>query len=245
MLSIEELNNKFSASQPAEVLEYFLKEYKGEIALSSSLGAEDQALTHMICAIDKTTRLFTLDTGRLFPETYELIETTYKKYNISIEVYFPDYQKVQQMIKEKGINLFYKSIENRKECCGIRKVEPLKRAMAGLKVWICGLRKDQSVTRFYARMVEFDENYGIIKLNPLINWTEDQVWEYIHAYGVPYNLLHDKGFKSIGCQPCTRAIQPGEEPRAGRWWWEQAGQKECGIHEKKNKSRAKSQETNN
>jgi phosphoadenosine phosphosulfate reductase len=235
MLSLEELNSKFSANQPEEVLQYFLKEYKGEIALSSSLGAEDQVLTHMICAIDKTTRLFTLDTGRLFPETYELIETTNNKYNISIEIYFPDYQKVQQMVREKGINLFYKSIENRKECCSIRKVEPLKRAIPGLKVWISGLRKDQSVTRFYSRLIEWDDNYGMIKLNPLINWTEDQIWKYIHDNNIPYNLLHDKGFKSIGCQPCTRAIQPGEEARAGRWWWEQAEQKECGIHEKKNK----------
>ncbi len=234
---IEELNKKFSAGQPEEVLEYFLKEYKGKIALSSSLGAEDQVLTHMVCNIDESTRIFTLDTGRLFPETYDLIEKTNKKYSISIEVYFPDFQKVQKMIREKGVILFYESIENRKECCNIRKVEPLKRAMSGLKVWISGLRKDQSVTRFNSKMVEWDKNYEIIKLNPLINWTEDQVWNYIHENTIPYNPLHDIGFSSIGCQPCTRAIQPGEDIRAGRWWWEEQDQKECGIHLKETGNR--------
>jgi phosphoadenosine phosphosulfate reductase len=233
MTSIEELNNRFSNSKPEEVLDYFLKAFNGNIALSSSLSAEDQVLTHMICSIDNSARLFTLDTGRLFPEVYELIETTNKKYGISIEVYFPDFQKVQQMVREKGINLFYERVEYRKECCNIRKVEPLKRALAGLKVWISGLRKDQSVTRFSSKLIEWDEKYGIIKLNPLINWTEDQVWTYIHSNNIPYNPLHDKGFKSIGCQPCTRAIQPGEEIRAGRWWWEQPEQKECGIHERR------------
>jgi phosphoadenosine phosphosulfate reductase len=233
MLPVDELNNRFSKSSPEEVLGYFLKEYKDKIALSSSLGAEDQALTHMICNIDNSTRIFTLDTGRLFPETYSLIDSTNKRYNISIEVFFPDFQQVQQMVREKGINLFYESIENRKECCSIRKVEPLKRAVSGLKVWICGLRKDQSVTRFSSRLVEWDENFGILKLNPLINWTGDQVWDYIHSNDIPYNPLHDIGFKSIGCQPCTRAIQAGAEVRSGRWWWEQAEQKECGIHEKK------------
>ena len=227
---LEKLNERFKNSKPEEVIEYFLKEYKGQIALSSSMGVEDQVLTDMVCKIDKTTKIFTLDTGRLFPETYDLIAQTNEKFGISIEVFFPDYKKVEEMVKLKGINLFYKSIENRKECCNIRKIEPLKRAMAGLKVWICGLRKDQSLTRFYSKMVEWDESNGLIKLNPLINWNENQVWDYIHENKVPYNSLHDKGFPSIGCQPCTRAIQKGEEVRAGRWWWEQQEQKECGLH---------------
>ncbi len=227
---IDKLNEKFSGSQPEKIIGYFLKENKAKIALALSLSAEDQALTHMVCNADITTRIFTLDTGRLFPETYNLIVETNKKYGIAIEVYFPDYRAVQEMVKKKGINLFYESVENRKECCHIRKVEPLKRAMKGLEVWICGLRKDQSVTRFYSKLVEWDDVNGLIKLNPLINWTEKQVWDYIRKNEIPYNALHEKGFNSIGCQPCTRAIKADEEPRAGRWWWEQPDQKECGIH---------------
>jgi phosphoadenosine phosphosulfate reductase len=227
---VEQLNERFIKSDPEEVIGYFLKEFKNIIALSSSMGVEDQVLTDMVCKIDKFARIFTLDTGRLFPETYDLIAQTNEKYDITIEVLFPDYRKVEEMVKQKGINLFYKSIENRKECCNIRKIEPLKRALGGLKVWVCGLRKDQSLTRFYSKMVEWDEANGLIKLNPLINWNEQQVFDYIKKHDVPFNSLHDKGFPSIGCQPCTRAIQKGEEVRAGRWWWEQAEQKECGLH---------------
>jgi phosphoadenosine phosphosulfate reductase len=229
---IDKWNEQFGKGKPEEVLAFFLKEFKGNIALSSSLGAEDQALTHMVCSIDKSARIFTLDTGRVFPETYDLIDKTNKKYDISIEVFFPDYKKVQEMVKLKGINLFYESIENRKECCHIRKMEPLKRAFEGLQVWICGLRKDQSITRFYSKMVEWDEANNMLKINPLINWTEQQVWDYIKQNDVPYNTLHDKNFPSIGCQPCTRAIEKGEDVRAGRWWWEQPEHKECGLHVK-------------
>jgi phosphoadenosine phosphosulfate reductase len=230
---IDDLNVRFSNLQPEEILKYFLDNFKGKIALSSSMGGEDQVLTHMVSHIDKTARIFTLDTGRLFPETYELIDATNKKYDISIEVFFPDYNRVQQMVKEKGMNLFYKSVENRKECCNIRKIEPLQRALKGLDVWICGLRKDQSVTRFYSQLVEIDENNNLIKLNPLINWTEQQVFDYIKSNSVPYNELHDKGFRSIGCQPCTRAISATDDIRAGRWWWETPEGKECGLHARK------------
>ena len=184
----------------------------------------------MICAIDNTTRIFTLDTGRLFPETYELIDETNKYFNISIEVLFPDYRLVEQMVAKKGINHFYKSIENRKECCQVRKLEPLKRAFTSLEVWICGLRRDQSVTRLLSDKIEWDEANGIIKLNPLIDWTEDDVWQYIDKFKIPYNSLCKKGFPSIGCQPCTRAVKPGEDIRAGRWWWEEPEHKECGLH---------------
>ncbi len=228
--TISKLNERFHKAEPEKVLQFFLKEYKSKIALSSSMGAEDQVLTKMVTDIDPDTRIFTLDTGRVFPETYELISETNKKYNIRIEVFFPDYKQVQKMVKEKGINLFYKSVENRKLCCHIRKIEPLKRAFEGLDVWICGLRKDQSVTRFFNKLVEWDEGNGLIKVNPLIDWSEKQVWEYIHQHSVPYNPLHDQGFRSIGCQPCTRAVEPGEDVRAGRWWWEQPEQKECGLH---------------
>lgn len=229
---IEALNAQFEKKSPEEVLGYFLKEYKGRIALSSSLGIEDQALTHMVCDIDKATRIFTLDTGRLFPETYTLLDKTNKKYGINIEVYFPEYNQVESMVKTKGINLFYDSIENRKECCRVRKLEPLKRAFKDLDVWICGLRKDQSITRFFSHMVEWDEANNMIKINPLINWSERMVWEYIRRHDIPYNELHDKGFPSIGCQPCTRAVNKGEDIRSGRWWWEAPEHKECGLHAK-------------
>ena len=228
--AISALNKQFEKSSPEEVLKYFLSAHKGRIALASSMGAEDQVLTKMICDIDKSTRIFTLDTGRLFPETYELIDATNQFFNISIEVFFPDSRSVEKMVAEKGINLFYQSIENRKECCHIRKIQPLKRAFENLDVWICGLRRDQSVTRYFSNQVEWDETNGLIKLNPLIDWTEEQVWHYIKQHQVPYNPLHDKGFPSIGCQSCTRAVKPGEDIRAGRWWWEEPEHKECGLH---------------
>jgi phosphoadenosine phosphosulfate reductase len=224
------LNEQLSGSAPEKVLEYFIRNYEKNIAFSSSMGAEDQVLTHMICDIDRNTRIFTLDTGRMFPETYKLIEKTNSRYKIKIEIFFPDYKLVENMVHEKGINLFYESIENRKQCCHIRKIEPLKRAFAGLDVWICGLRREQSVTRTSNQLVEWDENNGLLKVNPLIEWTENQVWDYIRKNNIPYNDLHDKGFPSIGCQPCTRAIKPGEDVRAGRWWWENPDKKECGLH---------------
>ena len=230
---IRNYNQEFSNATPVEVLSFFLNKYKNKIAFASSLGAEDQVLTHMIVSIEPDTKIFTLDTGRFFPETYDLIEKTNSRYNIKIDVYFPDTLQVEKMVKERGINLFYKSIENRKLCCQIRKIKPLHRAMEGLDVWITGLRKDQSVTRNNNSIVELDENnQGLVKLNPLINWSESQVWEYIKENKIPYNTLHDKGFPSIGCQPCTRAIEPGEDVRAGRWWWEMSEFKECGLHQR-------------
>jgi len=228
-----DLNEEFKGKDALQVLTWFLKEYKGRIALSSSMGAEDQVLTDMVMRIDPEVKIFTLDTGRLFYETYELIERTSLRYKKNIEIYFPSPAEVERMVTEKGINLFYQSIENRKECCRVRKIEPLKRAFKGLEVWICGLRRNQSATRTENQMVEWDEANGLIKLNPLIDWSEQDVWEYIKANGVPYNPLHDKGFPSIGCQPCTRAIEPGEDVRAGRWWRENPETKECGLHNRK------------
>lgn len=225
-----QLNNRFLGKSPEEVLDYFLKEYRGQIALASSLSIEDQVLTDLICKIDPKTRIFTLDTGRLFPETYSLIERTNMTYGIRIQLFYPDYRRLEQMVNENGVNLFYESIEKRRLCCHIRKLEPLKRAFAGLKVWICGLRHAQSVTRSDNRLVEWDENNNMLKVNPLIDWTEEQVWDYIRRCGVPYNKLHDQGFPSIGCQPCTRAVAAGEDIRAGRWWWEDPMHKECGLH---------------
>lgn len=231
-MKTEELNKKISKSKPEEVLKYFLAEYRNRIAFASSMGAEDQVITDMIVKIDPHVKIFTLDTGRLFPETYELIENTNKKYYINIKIFFPDKAIVEKIVNEKGINLFYRSVENRKLCCSIRKKQPLKRALHGMDVWICGLRREQSITRYATPLVEWDEENGLIKLNPLFEWNEHQVWDYIKKNNVPYNILHDKGFTSIGCQPCTRAIKPGEDMRSGRWWWEETENKECGLHEK-------------
>jgi phosphoadenosine phosphosulfate reductase len=226
----EELNKKLSGKTAQEIVKYFVLENKGKVTLGSSLGAEDQVLTDLLVKTQKPVRIFTLDTGRLFPETYTLIDETYKKYGIKIDVYFPDKKQVETMVKDKGVNLFYESMENRKLCCHIRKVEPLKRALADMEVWITGLRKDQTISRFYSKTVEWDDNHKLLKVNPLLNWSEKEVWNYIKSNDVPYNKLHDKGFPSIGCQPCTRAIEPGEDVRAGRWWWEKSEQKECGLH---------------
>jgi len=226
------LKSQIEGKTPQEAIAWFLNKFGKKIALSNSMGAEDQLLTDMICKIDKSTQIFTLDTGRIFPETYDLIDRTNKRYGIKIQVYFPDAEKVERMVNEKGVNLFFESIENRKECCHIRKIEPLKRAFKGLDVWICGLRRDQSVTRTEVDIVEWDENNGLVKFNPIVNWTEEQMWNYIKENKVPYNKLHDKGFPSIGCQPCTRPIEKGEDIRAGRWWWENPESKECGLHAK-------------
>lgn len=226
-------NGQFLHGEPEKALGFFLTEFAGHAALSSSLSYEDQALTDMMVKIRKEARIFTLDTGRQFPETYELIDRTNMTYGIKLEVYFPDFHKVQEMVREHGINLFYDSVELRHLCCNIRKVEPLKRALVGVDVWISGLRREQSVTRANMQMVEYDSADDVVKLNPLILWTEQQVKDYIHANAVPYNKLHEQGFPSIGCQPCTRAVKPGENIRAGRWWWEDPDHRECGLHVRK------------
>jgi len=227
---IIEWNDRLAKASAEEVLTFFNKEFGSSVCLSSSLGAEDQVLTHMAASINPKFRIFTLDTGRLFPETLNLIQKTRDQYNNNIEVYFPDYKLVQQMVREKGINLFYENVENRKLCCQIRKMEPLKRALEGMQAWITGIRKDQTINRFNTNVVEWDEGNEIVKINPLYRWSEKMVWEYIHKHQIPYNELHDKGFPSIGCQPCTRAVAAGEDTRAGRWWWEDQGHKECGLH---------------
>lgn len=229
---IVELQKQIKNKSPEEIIQFFLEKFKDKIAFSSSLGAEDQVITHMLSKIDKSAKIFTLDTGRLFPETYDLIDRTSKRYQMPIEIYFPEAKRVETMVKEKGINLFFESIENRKLCCHIRKMEPLKRAFEGLDVWICGLRREQSVTRTDVQVVEWDETNGLIKLNPIVDWNEEEVWDYIKANHVPYNRLHDQGFPSVGCQPCTKSIEKGEDTRAGRWWWETPETKECGLHAK-------------
>lgn len=229
-IAIEQLNQKFVNAEAPEILRYFLETYKGKIGLASSMGAEDQVLTEMIAAIDPSTRVFTLDTGRVFPETYELIEKTNARYRINIEVYFPEREQVEKMVAEKGINLFYESIENRQFCCTIRKIEPLMRALAGMEVWITGMRRNQSVTRTGAGRVEWEPRHGLLKLNPLIDWTDDELWSYLRENKVPVSELHQKGYPSIGCMPCTRPVAPGEDIRSGRWWWELPEYRECGLH---------------
>lgn len=229
---ISSLNNELKDANPQEIIKNVVDRFNQKIALSSSMGAEDQVLTDMLLKIEPNARIFTLDTGRLFAETYDLIDRTSRKYKKKIEVLFPDYKRVEAMVNTKGINLFYDSIQNRKECCHIRKIEPLQRAFAGLDAWICGLRASQAVTRKNIDIIEWDANNKLVKVNPLARWTEEQVWEYIHENRVPYNVLHEKGFPSIGCQPCTRAVAEGEDVRAGRWWWENPDTKECGLHKR-------------
>lgn len=229
---VQQLNEQFSHLTAQEILEYFLKEYNHKIALSSSFGAEDQVLTHMILNIDKDTKIFTLDTGRLPYETYSVMDNTNLKYGIKVNVYFPDANEVEELYKTQGINGFYESIENRKKCCFVRKIKPLQRALKGLEVWITGLRASQSVTREQMQLVEYDEVNNVIKLNPLLTWNEQDVWDFIKTNKVPYNKLHDQGYPSIGCAPCTRAVKEGDDIRSGRWWWENPEHKECGLHKK-------------
>jgi len=229
---ITQLNEQFAKAEPQEVIAHFLNMYGSKIALSSSLGLEDQVLTDMVVKINRNARIFTLDTGRLFPETYQLIDKTNLKYNIKLEVFFPEHSQVEEMVNHDGMNLFYESIEKRKKCCQVRKLQPLNRAFQTLDAWICGLRSQQSITRQEVDMIQWDEMNNIVKINPLIHWSEEQVWDYIKENNVPYNKLHDKGFPSIGCEPCTRAVDSGEDIRAGRWWWESPEHKECGLHKR-------------
>ncbi len=224
----------FASMSPEEMLAQVLKEHPGKVTFSTSLSAEDQVVTHMLTKLTKNPLIFTLDTGRLFYETYDLIDKTNKHFGINIRIMFPDRLQVEQMVKNQGINLFYDSIANRKLCCTIRKIHPLKRALTGNEVWITGLRSEQSPTRNDLHFAEWYNANKIIKLNPILAWSEAQVWDYIHAHEIPYNPLHDQGYPSLGCKPCTRAVQPGEDIRAGRWWWEKPETKECGLHASEN-----------
>lgn len=206
-------------------------EFGGRIKFASSLGEEDQVITDIIARLAPSIGVFTLDTGRLYQESYDLLAKTQKKYdNLRFQVYFPEAKAVEEMVQSKGINLFYESIDNRKMCCGVRKVEPLKRALADVDAWIVGLRKEQAVTRGGIQIFEWDAANQKIKVNPLADWKLEQVHQYIKEHKVDVNPLHAQGFISIGCAPCTRAVKPGEDIRAGRWWWENPEQKECGLH---------------
>lgn len=230
---IETLNAQFAGLNAEVILEKTLALFGDKVVFASSLGAEDQVITYMLSKINKSANIITLDTGRVFPETYDLLHRTVNRYGLTIKSYYPDTLQTEEMVNAKGINLFYESIENRKLCCHVRKIVPLRRALQGKDAWITGLRREQSITRTDLKIMEWDASNGLIKINPLLEWTENQVWEYIKTNNIPYNALHDQGFPSIGCQPCTRAIQKGEDLRAGRWWWEMPDSKECGLHSKK------------
>ncbi len=226
------LDETLEAMDAVELLGWALERFRPRIALASSFGAEDVVLIDLLMELDPRARVFTLDTGRLHSETYALAQALRDRYGLAIDVFFPRTEALEAMVRAHGVNLFYASVENRKLCCGVRKVEPLGRALDGLDAWITGLRREQAVTRGRVRKVEIDADHGgILKLNPLADWSWDRVWGYIRDHAVPYNALHDEGFPSIGCAPCTRAVKPGEDLRAGRWWWEQdAAAKECGLH---------------
>jgi len=216
--------------KPEEMLALLSEQFPGKVTFSTSFSFEDQVVTHQIVSQELPINIFTLDTGRLFPETYSVWNRTIERYNTTIQAYYPNAQSLQEFVSEKGPNAFYESVENRKGCCFIRKVEPLKRALAGNEIWVTGLRTEHSPDRQDLQAIEWDESNQVIKYHPLLHWTTEDVKKYINQYNIPYNPLHDRGFVSIGCAPCTRAIKPGEDFRAGRWWWEDTSKKECGLH---------------
>lgn len=227
---LAELSAKVNDLTPEAALAVLVQEFAGKIVLSTSFSWEDQAITHMVCTQKLPVDIFTLDTGRLFSETYYVWSRTVEMYQATIRAYYPDATLLEDFVTKKGPNSFYESVENRKGCCYIRKVEPLQRALAGNELWITGLRAEHSPERGDLPKLEWDETNNIIKFHPLLHWTTDELKSFINQNGIPYNTLHDKGFVSIGCAPCTRAIMPGDDFRAGRWWWEDKTSKECGLH---------------
>lgn len=228
---VKGLAKSFENKGPQEILEWALDTFHPRLALSSSFSVEDVTLIDMLSKINPRFRVFTLDTGRLNQETYSLIDKIRTRYNVQMEVYCPTTVSVEKMVREHGMNLFYESIAHRRLCCHVRKVEPLMRALDDLDAWITGLRREQSVTRTDAMKIEIDSAHGkIVKINPLADWSNEQVWDYVKRNNVPYNSLYDHGYSSIGCEPCTRQVKSGEDLRAGRWWWESPDKKECGLH---------------
>jgi len=229
-MKLEELSDQIADKPIEESLRILSTLFAGKIIFTTSLGIEDQVITHKIFSNNIDIKIATLDTGRLFPQTYDVLSTTTIRYGKHINVYFPIHDSVEKMVTEKGPLSFYKSVENRKECCGVRKIEPLNRALNGMECWISGIRADQSDSRHNMHFLEYDDSKNIFKYYPLFDWTFEEVKSYVKQNNIPYNTLHDKGFVSIGCEPCTRAVKPGEDFRAGRWWWENDGPKECGLH---------------
>ena len=228
---LDALRGRFRGAAPEEVFRWALSEYHPDIALASSFSKEDIVLISMMAQIRPDARVFALDTGRLHEETYTAAESVSRKLGVRVEWHFPERSAVEQLERTKGLYSFRESLENRHECCRIRKVEPLGRALSGLRAWVTGQRREQGLTRTDLHVFEIDDAHGgILKLNPLAGWTGKQVEAFLRERGLPYNRLHDQGYPSIGCAPCTRAVALGEDPRAGRWWWERPEQKECGLH---------------
>lgn len=230
--TLASLNAAIDGKSEVESLAILADLFPGEVVFSTSLGYEDQVISDLILKNNINIGIFTLDTGRLFAETYMTLQKTNNRYDTKIKVYYPQTDAVENLVSTKGPLSFYESIENRKECCFIRKVEPLNRALKGAKIWVTGIRAEQSGNRHYMPRLEWDEAHQLFKFHPILDWTFEQVKHYVKSNGIPYNPLHDKGFVSIGCAPCTRAIQEGEDFRAGRWWWEDESKKECGLHAK-------------
>lgn len=234
--TVEKLRIALHGKSPEEIIHDTLNYFGIEnIAFASSFGAEDQVITDMLVKANKDAQVFTLDTGRLPQQTYDVQDETRLRYGIKIEALFPENVAVEAMVLEHGPNLFFDSVDKRKKCCQIRKVAPLKKKLSTLKAWICGLRREQSVTRTGVEVIEWDDAFQLFKINPLADYSEADVWTYIRTHNVPYNKLHDQGYPSIGCAPCSRPVNPGEDIRAGRWWWENPEHKECGLHIKASK----------
>lgn len=229
-MNAQTLSDLVKDKNETESLRLLADLFPNQVAFSTSLGYEDQVITDFIFANQLPIRVFTLDTGRMFSETYQVLQKTNAQYNTKIEVLFPKTESVEQLLGQKGPFSFYDSVENRKECCHIRKVEPLNRTLEGVKIWITGIRAEQSANRQTMTQIELDESHQLFKYHPLLHWTFDQVKQYVKTHNLPYNPLHDKGFVSIGCAPCTRALREGDDFRAGRWWWEDQSKKECGLH---------------
>lgn len=227
---LKQLNDRLKDQSIEESLKLLAGLYPCHVIFTTSFGIEDQVITHMIFSNDIQVKVITLDTGRLFRETYDVFAATIARYNRKIDVYFPDYRKVEPMVTGKGPFSFYESRENREECCTIRKIEPLNRALAGMECWVTGIRAGQSDKRREMQILEYDETRDIIKYNPLFDWSQNDVEQYIKNNNIPYNKLHDRGYPSIGCEPCTRPVLKGQDVRSGRWWWENDGPKECGLH---------------
>ena len=227
------LHNALLQKTEVEGLAFLAEQFPNEIVFSTSFGLEDQAITHLILANQIPISIFTLDTGRLFNETYSVLEITEQRNKKTNLAYYNQTNKIEEYVHKNGPLSFYRSVELRKECCHIRKVEPLSRALKGKKVWVTGLRADQSNARKDLPILEWDDTYQLFKYNPILHWTFEDTKAFIKTHNIPYNVLHDKGFVSIGCAPCTRAIKEGEDFRAGRWWWESNSKKECGLHEHK------------
>jgi len=228
---ISDLANELDGRHPQDILRWGLEQFGSRLAICTSFQADGMAILDMASRIDPSVRVFTIDTGRLHPETYELMDRVRGRYGVELEVYYPDAAELETFVRKEGVNAFYRSITLRLNCCDIRKVNPLQKVLDNLDAWVTGVRRDQSSTRAAVRALEVDHDHGgLIKLNPLAGWTDADVWDYIRANDVPYSALYDQGYTSIGCAPCTRPTAPGEDPRAGRWWWEVDAPKECGIH---------------